>query len=102
MRLEAIAAELRLDVRTVRREFASIAQKFADGGLDLANLNGAEVRFFSSVLLAFLSAQCPVEQNRTSGVEDVARAASAKPALSGSDVGRRARLLPRFRKTNQP
>jgi hypothetical protein len=100
--IEQIARALGLDEKTIDRDNKSIAESFRAGGIDLASLNLAEVKFVAAVIVVELQKKCPDDSDRTDA-EDVTPCAPSTflyPASGRvSGVGARAglRLPRRFR-----
>ena len=69
MTLEEIARALGLNEKTIDRDFKSIADSFRAGGIDLATLGLANIKFVAAVIVAELQKKCPHDSDRGSGDE---------------------------------
>ena len=66
MTLDQIAAELGLDLRTVKRDCASIAASFRAAGIDLSTLTLGDSKFLAAVIVDELQKKCPDDSELTS------------------------------------
>lgn len=97
MTLDEIAAALGLNEKTVDRDSKSIAESFRAGGIELATLTIAEVKFVAAVIVVELEKKCPEPSEPTSSVDRAPHADSSPgPVLPGAG-GRRAGVPRRFK-----